>query len=692
MPLKKELTHRLIKIFQVVLPVLIVALIAVPAWNYWAKMRLKQRLPDHSKLPKELSIRTDNFNFSKTQGKRTVFTIHADTNLGFSDDQNRLQGVNAIIYGDNPSDPPRKLKAANCTYNQKSDDMECSGNVELQLDDATTVHTETAVYNHANQTITSNTQSHIVRGNQMTGQADHLEYSMSSGLLKLAGAVNILGSQGVELQSQAAVFQQKENWASASDGVFMKSQNGWMRGQHARAELIPVTYQPRAVVMEGDVTSEATSRDRSAVWNMRSSWAQATFTPKGVVDHVLARTNVELIKKATDNTVVLTGNEVETQMNDAGRMDFVEARQNARMKFGDDRLLTAETIWANADEAVTTNGASLLNIGESHINGSVFQIQNGDVVTFHTDKRAILTQQDRVTSADVTDARFDNRTNQLVSLVQTGRFTVKQGDQNGKANKATIESGGDLMTLEGAAKVTDPKLQVEANTIQINYQTKTKTASKNVKTVSLDSGERVLVTADHVVETEENATYSGTAREKVHLYRGPGSIEADKVEGPVGSKVFKATATGRVFSTMNNIRVWADRLDYDDGIHIAHYIGSVTAFKQDMKITSADMVVKLNDDTSHGAAPFTESSVQEITAKDKVVVTRNDNRGTGDQAVYDADTQQIVLSGGSPQVTYGQGNTTTGPRITLNVSGDKMTVVEGNSNQRGVTTHRVKPH
>src|SRR5215471_16774305 len=121
MPLKKDLTHRLIKAFQIILPVLIVALIAVPAWNYWAKMRFKQRLPDHSKLPKELSIRTDNFNFSKTDGARTVFTVHADTNLGFSDDQNRLQGVNATIYGETPSDPPRKLKAANCLYNHKTD-------------------------------------------------------------------------------------------------------------------------------------------------------------------------------------------------------------------------------------------------------------------------------------------------------------------------------------------------------------------------------------------------------------------------------------------------------------------------------------------------------------------------------------------------------------------------------------------
>jgi lipopolysaccharide transport protein LptA len=209
--------------------------------------------------------------------------------------------------------------------------------------------------------------------------------------------------------------------------------------------------------------------------------------------------------------------------------------------------------------------------------------------------------------------------------------------------------------------------------------------------VSTESGERVLVTAERVIATEDRAMYSGNPREKVHLYRGAGFIEAEKLEGPIGSKVFRATATGHVFSTLNNIRAWADRLEYDDGIHIAHYIGSVTALKQDMKITAADMVVKLNADGPPASGDFTESSVQEITATGKVLVTRANSRGTGDQAVYDADTQQVVLTGGHPEVTDGQGTTTRGPRITVNVSGDRMTVVEGSGSERAVTTHRVKP-
>jgi len=691
MPLQKELTHRLIKVFQVVLPLVIVVLIGVLGWNYWTKIRTRQGMPNLSKLPKEISLRTENFNFSKTEGRRTLFTIHADTNLGFSDDKNILQGVSAVIYGDEPSDPPRKLRADNCSYNQKTEDMECSSNVELHTDEATTVRTEKAVYDHVSGTVTTHTPSQIIRSGRMTGQANGLEYAMNSGLLKLNGAVKIHSEQGIDLEAGTAVLQEKENWATASDSVWLRSKNGWVRAKHARAELLPVTYQLRTIVVDGDVSSESTTPGNEAIWKLRSAWMQATLSPQGSVEHMLARTDAELTKQAPAGGMMMTGDEIETQMNDVGKVEFVEARHNARMKFGDDRLLTAETIRANGEESVSTNGASVLQVGEAHITGSVFSIQNGNVVDFHTSRHATLTQTDRVTSADTTDARFDNATNQLVSLVQSGHFTLKQADQTGRANKAVIENDGDVLTLEGAARVVDPRMQVEANTIHVDNKTGTKTASKTVKTVSLSSGERVLVTADSVIEAGDTATYRSAGREQVHLYRGAGFIVADTVEAPVGAKVFQATATGHVFSTMNNIRVWADRLEYDDGTHLAHYTGSVLALKQDMKIKSEEMTVRLNNDRPVPSSAFNESSVQEITADRNVIVTRSDSRGSGDHAVYDADTQQVVLTGKDAKVTDGQGTTASGPRITINVSGDKMTVVEASGKQRALTTRQVRP-
>jgi len=508
---------------------------------------------------------------------------------------------------------------------------------------------------------------------------------MDTGLLKLTGAVKLHQNDGMELNSGSAVFQQKENWATASEGVLIKSKNGWIRGQQAKAELTPATYHPKTIVVEGSVFSESTTAD-GARWKLRSGSVQAAISAKGIAERVVAQTNVELEKIARDSNLDLTGAEVEAHMTNGGQVSLIEARSNARMKFADDRFLTSNKIVSNPNGGVVTEGDSVLQIGDSRITGRTFDIQNGDITTFRTANRATLNSNGRETTGDRTDATFDSHTNQLVSLNQTGHFRFKEAERQGQAQKARFEDGGTIVFLEGDAKVSDPKTQVQAQTIELNDKTKTQSATKNVVTVSTDSGDRVLVKADAAQQTQDSVTYTGHVR----LYRSGATIEADRIEGPAGAKVFRANAAGHVFSTMNNIRAWSDKLDYDDQTRIAHYVGNVIAQKQDLKITGADMVVKLRDSAVRPAVSGpTAETVSEITTTGNVVVTRANGRGTGDRAVYTADTQQVVLTGPAAELTDGEGTTTKGPRITVNVAGDKMAVVEGSGDKRTVTTHRV---
>jgi len=685
MPLKKIFTHQLIKLFRIILPITVIILATIPAWNYWA--RLKQKSPifqGAGKLPKELSLRTENFNFSKTQGDRTVFTVHAKTNLGFSDDKNMLQDVDVIIYGDNPSDPPRTLKSKDCNYDHKTDDITCNGGVELKLDEQTTARSEQVVYSHADRQVSSNVEAQIERPGTMTGRADSFQYWMNTGLLKLTGRVVVKQTDGIELRAGTAFFQQKENWASASDNVIVKSKNGWVQGAQARSSLTPETYQPQTVIVSGDVRSEASTTD-GAKWKLQSASMITQFSGTGIAKNVLAQTGVQVEKFAQDGNLDLSGEEVEAHMTDAGLVDVVEARGHASMKFGDDRLLTSNKIVTNTTGGMVTEGDSNLQVGDARLTGRAFDIQNGDLITLRTPNRATLIWNARETTGDKTEATFDNRTNQLVSMIQTGHFGFKETDRHGQSEKARFEDGGDVVFLEGGATVFDGKTQVQAQAIQVNDKTKTQVANGNVVTVSTASGEKVLVKAESAQQTADAATYTGHVR----LYRSGGTIEADRVEGPVGQKVFRATAIGHVFSSMNNIRAWAERLDYDDESRIAHYTGNVTAQKQDIKISGADMVVKLKDDQPRSPGGGSVASVSEVTAKTNVVVRRARGTGTGDQAVYNAEADRIVLTGPAAQATDGEGTTTRGPRITLNVSGDKMSVVEGAGDRRAVTTHKV---
>ncbi len=683
MPLESLFTHRLIRVLRWVLPVVVLVLIAIPSWNYWARQRQPRPVPHKlPPLPKDLSLRTDNFNFTKMEGDRTLFTIHAKENLGTSDNKNMLEDVDATIFGTKPGEPTRALKGNNCSYDQKTQNILCKGDVVLRLDENTTVNTDEAIYSHGDRRILINTHFTLERPGVLNGESNSLQYDLNSTLLNVAGHVKIHSNDGLELESESAIFNQKENRAIAETNVLMKTSTGWVRGMHARVDLTPETLQPLLLWVEGNVTSENVNAKTGETFRMKADSMEVQFADR-LVSQVIARHNVELNKDARDGKVVLTGDEIIAHMSQKGEVQLVETKTKATMNFGDDRRLRSNAIWTDPTGSIMTQGESELQFGDSRIRGQSFSIQNGDILTFNTDSPAVLTTADQESAADKTELKFDSKTNELVSLTQAGHFTFKQQDREGAANIARSDSAN-VVTLEGAAGapawVSDAKSRVEAVTIRLDQNAKSLAAAKGVKSVSSDSGDRVLVTSDALNQTGDTITYTG----RVHLYRGDVSIESDRLEAPVGAKVFKATATGHVFSTVNNMRVWADRLDYDDPTHVAHYAGNVRAQKQDIKITSADLNVNGRE------APDGSVSVSDMTAKGQVVITRGVARGSGEQAVYNASTQRIVLTGPNSEVINGQGSTTKSPRITVNVAGDKMAVIEGSNDQKPVTTLKIK--
>src|SRR6185369_16592468 len=256
MRLERILTHRLLQLLRVVLPFLVIALVAFPAWNYYARL-VKRSEPSKNaaKLPSGVSVRTDGFTYSRTETGQTKFTIHAKQSLGFKDNKYILKDVEATVYGATERDPAREIRGNDCTYEESTNNFACSGNVEVQLDETTTVRTESMTYNHQDGIVTARQRATLDR-NGTKAYANTFEYGANSGLLKLNGNVNVQTADHVEMQTNSAVFQQKENWATMTGGVFIKSSKGWIRGLSARATLLPMTYKPKVITVEGNVTGE----------------------------------------------------------------------------------------------------------------------------------------------------------------------------------------------------------------------------------------------------------------------------------------------------------------------------------------------------------------------------------------------------------------------------------------------------
>ena len=84
-----------------------------------------------------------------------------------------------------------------------------------------------------------------------------------------------------------------------------------------------------------------------------------------------------------------------------------------------------------------------------------------------------------------------------------------------------------------------------------------------------------------------------------------------------------------------------------------------------------------------------DKDIAAIVAVGGVVVTRNDQRGTGEQAIYDAATEFITLTGSNAEVRDKEHGAVQGTRLIMKITGDTMAVESGNKD-RAVTKRTVK--
>src|SRR5262249_55594806 len=152
-----------------------------------------------------------------------------------------------------PGDPQKTIRGKKCTYDRDANDFQFDGGVAVQLDDKTVVHTEHLTYIHRDSAVVSPGPATVEQLGS-TGSSDHMEYGVDTGLLKLSGNVKVQTAEHAELHTGSALFQQKENWTTLSGGVFIKSATGWIRGQTGRAELLPGTFKPKSITIDGNVT------------------------------------------------------------------------------------------------------------------------------------------------------------------------------------------------------------------------------------------------------------------------------------------------------------------------------------------------------------------------------------------------------------------------------------------------------
>jgi lipopolysaccharide transport protein LptA len=266
----------------------------------------------------------------------------------------------------------------------------------------------------------------------------------------------------------------------------------------------------------------------------------------------------------------------------------------------------------------------------------------------------------------------------MIDLLQTGNFVFQTPQYQGHAQSGKFEDGGDRVTLKGSPVVTDSQMQLQAEEIQLNQKDNSFTATKNVTALMKNSDERVLIKAAKAEGGSDSMLYTGN----VQLWREDTYVKAERLTASgdqENSKVHAESPGGkRVESNLQNVRSKSDVLDYDQAGGTIHYTGNVEARKQDMIVVTPEMTVH-----------FRDNNVTDMTASGGVKVTREDQTGTGERAVYDAATDIVTLTGKNAQVRDREHGLMLGPAVMMRNKGHNV-AVQGGAAERTTTQHPVK--
>ena len=685
MRLEKLYIHHLIRVLRVAIPLIVVALIAVPVWNYWDRSVdepvFELPLP---KLVENMSALTEGFKLSRTEGERTSFTIQARTNLGFTDGRNLLQDVTVTIFG-KPGDPERRIQSDECGYDAETDDIRFEGNVELHLDENTVGRTAELIYNHRSRTIESREPVVVTRPGQFEGRADSLRFLIPDSMVVLDGSVKITLEDGSTLETSSARLHQRDGWAQVSGGVEIVSADGRLRGDEASAELVEATFGPKSLIIAGNAHGESFASGQD--WILDADALHVTLSPGGAPQSISARGTASLRSGEEDDPHSLFGDRIDGFFDDAGHIRAVEATGSARMAFGPDEELRSVRIrnelsgrGASAPGTgdppsplvLSTSEDSFLRVGDARLRGRDFEIERSGLVRFRTDRRATLETGSGRSTGDRTTAAFDPESGGLIELVQTGDIHFDQGGRTGTAGRVEVSSG-DRILLQGRPVVSDDRFRVEADTITLDQTKQFFTAVGNARTVSLDPTDPILIVGGKAEGDGEKIVYSDTAelwRERIH-------VRARTIE--IFPEERRFVAVGEIDSTVEELRARSDRLEFADPTGVVHYVGNVRVRSDDMTLSAGDLEATLEGGEPH-----------RIVAKEDVVITGRDFGVKADEAIYSRAAQTITLHGREAEVSDSTTGSVQGRKLVMNIQ-DNGVVVNGEEGSRVVSRRLIGP-
>ncbi len=567
----------------------IALIVVVTGFYFYARMRMRRAFHD---IPQKIGINvqqsTTGWTFSKSEGGRTIFTVHASQAVQYKGGgRAELKDVNIIVYGrqanrydqiygsDFEYDPQTKVIAAKGEVH-----IDLEGNAEgpVNPDQAAPmelknpIHLKTSGLSFDQNTGVAETKERVeFRVPQASGSAMGATFDSRGATLTLASNIQVHANEphAADIHASHGVITKGPNRA-VLDGVELKRAAGNFSTRQLTIFLRDDNTVER-LLADGDVNAHDTGKTTVDALAPR---AESVLDEKNDLRNASLTGGVSLIATGADNVQANAGkllftfkgkNEVDkATASDGVRLLQQPAKQGSgrpveitsqAMDFivRNGRVLTEAVTSGPAQITVQpasnttsgdTAGKTVLTAGQFNAR---FQKNRLTSLTGAPNAKIVMStpgQADKISTSDRVDVGFA-ATGGISTLAQDGNFHYVEDARDGRreawAEKAAYSAGqgaNDVLKLSGSPRFVEGGVTTTADAMEIGRTTGDAFASGNVKTtysnLKPDTSGALLASGDpiHVTGTTMTARRSsGTARyQNARLWQGANVIEAPTLD------------------------------------------------------------------------------------------------------------------------------------------------------------------
>jgi lipopolysaccharide export system protein LptA len=658
----------------------------------------QETIPDTPRnIPSGVEKSATGFNLSKSEGGKTLFTIHAASVQQYKEGgRAALHDVSITVFGRN-QDRSDQIYGADFAYDPVAKVVSAEGEVRIDLEAVSTaatpaagpaeetrnlIHVKTSALTFNENTGIAQTKAAIeFRVPEGNGSAVGATYDSHGGVLTLKSAVRITstGPRKATITGQSATItknpsrivmqsakvEELQRVISADKvTVFMGDDNNIERvvgsGNLHASSTGAKAFEINAP--EGELEMAGANQARRGILS-----GGVTFASKGN-SPAEGKAGKILLTFAADNRLSKARAEdsVQLKQGPAGKSQALHAVA-LDLSVKDGRRLEKAVTSGGPAEIVRDQAPGKTTISAGHFE-TVFNDQNRPVSLYGTPDAKIVDsvpgKPDRILNSRELTAKFNDK-GEIVSADQTGDFHYQEGTQTASAERAKYAAAEETIVLSGSPRVIDANqgITLTAESIQLNRKSRNAFAQDNVKTtyskMGAQPGGAMLGSADPIHVTGSSATMNsatGVARyTKARLWQGPNIVEAPTIsfdrtkrslqaQGGQGGRVASVFVQKDKNGKLTPVNVTSDRLSYVDAERRAVFSGNVVVHAQDAMITSATVQVILLPKKGQ-AENQSASQLERIEAQGDIKIEQGSRKATGNKLVYTAAEEKMVLTG-----------------------------------------------